>query len=93
MSNTHHYPHYIQKLWEDLPRLRTKKSPLIAGILGFLFGGIGIGLYFQSWKDAAYLIVIFIMLSLLLSPLVIVGPFLALCFASGWGVVRASGSG
>lgn len=93
MSATHHYPHLIQKLLEDLPPLRQKKNPVIAGILGFLFGGLGIGLYFQSWKDGIYLVIVFFLLSILLAHLVVVGPFLALCFASLWGVIRASSSG
>jgi len=93
MSQAHHYPHFIHKLLEDLPPIKEKKNPVLAGILGFLFGGIGLGIYFQSFKDFLYPVLVFLMLSVLLAPLLVVGPFLALLFASGWGVVRALGSG
>jgi len=93
MSEYQHYPHWIQKLIEDLPPLKVKKNPLLAGILGFLFGGLGIGLYFQSWKDGVYLVVVFLMLSFLLAPLVVVGPLIALLFAGVWGFARAANSG
>lgn len=93
MSQYHHFPHFIQRLLEDLPPIREKKNPVVAGVLGFLFGGIGLGLYFQSWKDFVYPVIVFFMLSVLLSPLIVVGPFLGLVFASLWGVVRAVDSG
>ncbi len=93
MSAYTHYPHWIKLLLEDLPPIREKKDPVVAGILGFLLGGIGLGLYFQSWKDFLYPVIVFIMLSILLIPFIVVGPFLGCVFASLWGVVRALGSG
>jgi hypothetical protein len=73
------------KIIEDLPPIPEKKNPVIAGILGFLFGGIELGLYFQTWKDFLYPVIVFVMLSILLAPLVVVGPFFALVFAAVWG--------
>jgi hypothetical protein len=34
-----------------LPPMREKINPVTAGIIGFLFGGIGLGLYFKSIID------------------------------------------
>ena len=34
-----------------LPPLRTKKSPSLAFVLGFLFSGVGLGIYFRSRVD------------------------------------------
>jgi hypothetical protein len=34
-----------------LPPLHNRKSPLLAFIIGFFFGPLGIGIYFQSAKD------------------------------------------
>jgi hypothetical protein len=34
-----------------LPTLRKPKKPGVAAAIGFLFGGIGLGLYFRSFID------------------------------------------
>jgi len=34
-----------------LPPTRMQRNPVMAGIVGFLFGGIGLGLYFKSVLD------------------------------------------
>lgn len=34
-----------------LPVLRKRKIPSLAFVIGFLFGGIGLGLYFRSFID------------------------------------------
>jgi hypothetical protein len=36
---------------DPFPPLRTKKSPRLAFVLGFLFNGVGLGIYFRSWVD------------------------------------------
>src|SRR5215208_3841533 len=42
--------HVIQTI-DPFPPLRTKKSPRLAFVLGFLFNGVGLGIYFRSWVD------------------------------------------
>ncbi|MGA3237423.1 MAG: hypothetical protein ABSG03_14060 [Bryobacteraceae bacterium] len=88
MSN-HHAAHGIKALLEDLPPLRKKKNPLIAALAGFFLGGVGLGLYLQSWKDCVYPILVFILLSIIFPG---VGTIAALFFAAIWGFARASGS-
>jgi len=34
-----------------LPPLRARKRPWLAFVLGFLFSGIALGIYFRSWVD------------------------------------------
>ncbi|MDM3858530.1 MAG: hypothetical protein PT118_01520 [Aphanizomenon gracile PMC644.10] len=41
----------IQKLMNSLPPLHAKKEPTVALIVGILFGGIGLGIYFRSFVD------------------------------------------
>jgi hypothetical protein len=90
MSVNHAVGHGIKHLLKDLPRLERKKNPFIAGMLGFFFGGVGLGLYFQSWKDFVYPVLIFIGLSIVFPGL---GTLTAIIFTAIWGVVRAVDSG
>lgn len=41
----------IFKFMDRLPVLQKQKSPGLASVLGFVFGGIGLGLYFLSFVD------------------------------------------
>jgi hypothetical protein len=34
-----------------LPPLKRHHRPMVALLLGFLFGGVGLGIYFRSWPD------------------------------------------
>ena len=53
--NTQKLPHGIMRsafgVAEKLEPLKSKKDPVIAAIAGFVSGGIGLGLYLQSWTD------------------------------------------
>jgi hypothetical protein len=42
-----------ERYFDILPPLRTRKNPLVAVLLGFLAGGLGLGIYFRSWLDFA----------------------------------------
>jgi hypothetical protein len=87
---------FMKFLIDDLPPLNGK-NPVIAGILGFCFGGVGLGLYFWSWKDFLYPVVIFFLAVLTMSFLLpVIGAFpgwlVGGILAAGWGAWRASGS-
>ena len=90
MSKEVHVAHGIKALWEDLPPIREKKHPLLAGIIGFMFGGIGLGLYFQSWKDFLYPVLAWVALAIVIPGL---GLILAAIFSATWGAARAANSG
>jgi len=88
----------IGALIKDLPRIHGK-SRVLAGIIGFAFGGLGLGLYFWSWRDFLYPILVFILAVLVagtfILPVLGVAPgwLVGSLFASGWGIWRASGGG
>jgi len=57
----------LTKLLERMPRLK-RKSANVAVVVGFLFGGIGLALYFRSVPDFfALILVVLITLSLVAS--------------------------
>ena len=88
----------MKALIEDLPYIEGK-NPIIAFIVGFLFGGIGLGLYFQSWKDFLYPLILFlvsvIIMGTFILPIIGVVPgwLLGSTLSAGWGVWRANGGG
>jgi hypothetical protein len=41
----------IERILGRLPALEGAKNPNIAAVVGFLFGGIGLGVYFSSFID------------------------------------------
>jgi hypothetical protein len=56
---------------DKMSPLPKKKSPILAAIIGFLFGPIGVGLYFQSWRDFFLClgVLIFLMFFVVSAPL------------------------
>lgn len=42
---------FISQAMNRLPVLGKEFNPLLAGLLGFLFVGIGLALYIRSWRD------------------------------------------
>jgi hypothetical protein len=92
----HGVPKAIALLWKDLPRV-DGRNRWIAAIIGFLFGGLGLGLYFWSWKDFLYPILVLVLLLIgfdFILPVVGAAPawFVGGIFAAGWGFARVSNS-
>jgi hypothetical protein len=90
----HAAKHVRDHLFEDLPRLNKKKNPAIAALLGFFFNGLGLGLYFGSWKDGVYPVLVLVMGVLVFGTWipfigVVPGWIFAAIFAAGWGIRRA----
>jgi TM2 domain-containing membrane protein YozV len=79
----------VNEFLSNLSPLKKRKSSGVASILGFLFGGIGLGIYLQSPVD--FLIPIFITLVL---GVVLPGiGFLVGAVVSGlWGYFRVENS-
>jgi hypothetical protein len=55
MSSKGHMPHSIIRnayaIADQMEPLKKKKDPAVAAVLGFAFGGVGLGLYLESWMD------------------------------------------
>lgn len=95
MSNDHsHHAHHVAEaakhLFEIAPHISEKKNPVIAGIVGFFFGGVGLGIYLGTWQDCVFPILIFLGMSIVMPG---IGSLAALFVVSAWGVKRASHSG
>lgn len=79
-----------------LSPLSARKSPNLAAFLGFLFGGIGIGLYFWSFIDALIPLAIVLALTFAVDQLAavdaIVGLLTGAIVAALYGYLRASDS-
>ena len=86
-SVAHAVSHHLPHICNDLPPLKEGKSPFTAGIMGFLFGPFGIGLYFKSWLDFGICFAILVILAMtgVLAP---VGWMLAAVY----GIIRAKAS-
>lgn len=82
-----HAAHNLHRACEQMEPLPDRKNPLIAAVVGFLFGFIGIGIYFKSWKDLFICFLIFL-------PLIFtgVGAPVGWCIAGAYGFFRALNS-
>jgi hypothetical protein len=52
----------IARVMSPLPPIRERKRPWLAFVLGFLFSGIALGIYFRSWVDLIVPTVIWLVL-------------------------------
>lgn len=88
MSHGHHAVHAVKAVHE-MPALPEYKNPVVAGVLGFLFGAVGVGLYFRSWGDFFVCLVVFFVLTFAIPGL---GAIPGWWFAAGYGIFRAISS-
>ena len=54
---------FLDRVLQTLPPLKAPKDPAVASIVGFLTGGIGLGIYFRSFIDMLVPVVLYILLS------------------------------
>ena len=52
----------IARIMNPLHPLRARKTPWLAFVLGFLFSGIALGIYFRSWVDLVVPTIIWLVL-------------------------------
>jgi hypothetical protein len=50
-----------------LPPLKRRKNPIVAALVGVMFGGIGLAIYLRSWVDAGLAFVWIIALDVVLT--------------------------
>lgn len=55
MSDITKHPHSIVgglfRIAEDSEPLTEQKNPILAAAIGFVSGGVGLGIYLRSWRD------------------------------------------
>ncbi len=79
----------IAQVMNPLPPLRARKRPWLAFVLGFLFSGIALGIYFRSWIDLVLPTVIW--LALIATPSD-AGFWAGAVLGGLWGLLRAINS-
>ena len=79
----------IAQTMNPLPPARTRKRPWVAFVLGFLFSGIALGIYFRSWID---LIVPTVAWLVLIATPGDAGFWIGALIGGFWGLLRAINS-
>jgi hypothetical protein len=78
---------------DPFPPLRTKKSPRLAFLLGFLLNGVGLGIYFRSWVDLIVPSIASIVWFMLIGALHYSGRWIGvLVIGALWGLLRTVSS-
>lgn len=80
---------FTNALFDKLPALPSRKDPNIAALLGFVLGGIGLGIYFVSFVDFLIPIFIAIVLGVTIGDIGVLGGAL---LSALWGYFRALNS-
>ena len=73
------------ELLNTMPPLRKRLNPTIALIVGFLLGGLGLGIYMRSVLDGLMVLVLAVVLA---SQLEAGGWLLGAAIAGGYGALR-----
>ena len=76
----------IAHIMNPLPPLWARKRPWLAFVLGFLLGGVALGIYFRSWVDLIVPTVIW--LGLIATP-GDAGFWAGAVIGGLWGILRA----
>lgn len=83
---------HVWKMTEQLQPLKARKDPMLAAIFGFCFGGIGLGIYFQSLLDFVLPVVIWLVVLILAAPTGELLAIMAPVFCAIYGYRRAVSS-
>ena len=87
---------WIHALLDNLPPINGRRSPNLAALLGFVLGGLALGLYFLSFIDFLIPVGISIVATLLATKLGgldgYVGLLAGALIAAFWGYFRAANS-
>lgn len=75
-----------QALWGKVPPVARPTNPNLAAVLGLLFGGIGLGIYFRSVLDALVPIAIALILAFVIGD---VGFWGGVVLAGLYGYMRS----
>ena len=84
-----HFIHFVHSTLKALPKLDKPKDPTTAAILGFLFGPVGLGIYFKSFLDFFISLGLLILMTILIPGVGIVPGWI---FSAAFGYFRAEAS-
>jgi TM2 domain-containing membrane protein YozV len=79
----------INDFLNNLPPLKQRKNSSLAAVIGFFFGGLGLGIYFMCAVDFLIPLFIVIMLSIVIPGIGFLGGAV---IAGLWGYFRAENS-
>jgi len=84
----------ITKVLNGLPIIKPSKDPAVALVVGFLFGGVGLGIYLKSFVDflapiVALFVLLFVGMGAQVESLSFIGGAL---FAAAYGYLRVQNS-
>ena len=80
----------LQWMFGNLEPLRDRKNPGVAAVVGFLFGGIGLGIYLRNFIDFIIPIVLSVLLFVVTGQ--DLGFLVGACVASAYGYFRVTNS-
>ena len=88
MSNEHigHLAKHGAEAVKNLTPLHDKKNPLVAFVVGLLFGALGVAVYFKSMRDFWVCLGMFLIASIVIPGL---GSILGWFFSPVYGAWRA----
>jgi hypothetical protein len=78
-----------ERLVQALPPVPAGRSPWKAYVIGFLFSGLGLGLYLRSWVDLVVPTAVWLLLIALPG---VTGFWLGAFLGGTWGLLRVSNS-
>ena len=85
-------PEFIARLLDIMPPLKNPKNPGKASVIGFLTGGIGLGVYFRSFLDVVVPVVLYLVLTVTSAQVLSLGWIAGAAVAGYYGYVRAAHS-
>jgi hypothetical protein len=74
-------------LVSKLPPLKRRKNPVVAALVGFMFGSVGLGIYLRSLVDFVAPLVVFVML-VVMNQATVAGWLVGALIAGAYGFCR-----
>jgi hypothetical protein len=72
--------------------LKSRKNPVIAAVLAVILGGIGLGIYLRSWRDAGVGLAITLVMNALIVQIGLVGLLAGMAGLALYAVQRVTQS-
>lgn len=73
-------------IWDKVPPVARRTNPNMAAVIGLVFGGIGLGIYFRNVLDTLVPVAIAVILGLMIGDVGVVG---GIVLAGMYGYMRS----